>query len=304
LPATALVTGASGFIGRALVARLREAGYGVTCLVRESAAAPDGFDLVRLKTFDRDAIRGVFRDRTFDVVFHLAAYGVSPKERDPALMLSVNVELTANLVMAASASNVRAFIYAGSCAEYRTTKAPDRLAEESPLSATHLYGASKAAGGLFGHGIAAGTDLSHIWLRLFGVYGAGEAPHRLLPSLIRDLAQDKPVALSPGRQVRDFLYRDDVVDGFLAAAAAALGGRRGVYNLCSGNPLTVSEFAIAVAEHLGKSRTLLDFGALPYRPDEDMWLLGNPDKFRELTGFVPRYSIAEGISRALAECGF
>jgi UDP-glucose 4-epimerase len=77
-----------------------------------------------------------------------------------------------------------------------------------------------------------------------------------------------------GAQVRDFTYIDDILEA-LVCAASAERLRFPVYNVCSSVPVTVQLAAETIADTLGAARELLHFGALPYRPDDDSWLVGD-----------------------------
>ena len=114
-------------------------------------------------------------------VFHLAAYGVKPNHRDIDEMLRINVELSALLAQLCSEWRSR-MVMAGTFSEYRGPSTQDLLLEDSPLEQGKLYGSSKAAGGLVASAIANSSGVSFRLLRLFKVYGAGEASHRLLPA--------------------------------------------------------------------------------------------------------------------------
>ncbi len=116
--------------------------------------------------------------------------------------------------------------------------------EDSPLEQGKLYGSSKAAGGLVASAIANSSDVSFRLLRLFKVYGAGEAPHRLLPALVSGLAKRERVAMSAGTQVLDFVYIDDVVEAMLRADAHCREkGGIATWNVATGRAHSVREFA-------------------------------------------------------------
>lgn len=296
---SALVTGASGFIGRVLVRRLLDQGVAITTLARPSSARIAGADAIAVPALEPDALAGALAGRRFDVTFHLAAYGVAPGDRDPGSMFAANVAGTAALVEAAARRGCGAFVYVGSCSEYETPQADVPIGEDAPLSSATLYGASKAAGGLWGQALGRDLGMAFQWVRLFGVFGPGEAPHRLLPSLAGRLSRHETVALSPGEQSRDLLHVDDVATGLRLAAEAALKGQLGPYNLCSGRSVTVRWIAEQVAKHLDKPQSLLNFGALPYRPGEPLWLVGQPDRFAEATGFRPGIPLEDGIAATL-----
>jgi UDP-glucose 4-epimerase len=135
-------------------------------------------------------------------------------------------------------------------------------------------------------------------LRPFAVYGPGEAPERLLPSLLAALRDGRPLDLTPGDQRRDWLHVDDVVAAYLRAAqldAHALNGV--IWNVCSGTPVSVRQFGETLAGLLGAPRELLRWGRLAYRPEEPMWIVGSNHRLCTAAGWRPQYSLAEGLNR-------
>jgi nucleoside-diphosphate-sugar epimerase len=133
--------------------------------------------------------------------------------------------------------------------------------------------------------------------RLFTVFGPGEHPGRLLPSLQAAAASGGAVALTAGRQRRDFTYVEDVAEGLLRLAVS--GVRPGeVVHLATGRLTSVREFAESAASVLGIDRQSLRFGALPDLPEE-MWQDDvDVERLRALTGWAPETSISDGIRRA------
>ena len=71
-----------------------------------------------------------------------------------------------------------------------------------------------------------------------------------------------------------------------------------VYNVCSQTPLSVRQFAYSVADLIGKPRDLLKWGRI-HREHEPPWVVGNSMRFRQVTGWEPKYDITSGISKAL-----
>jgi len=301
---TALVTGANGFLGRALVDRLHAAGCSVTALVRRATDIGNVARSVHADLRDEEAVRSAVSGVRAEVVFHLAAAGVAADDRDPSVMFATNASATGLLVDACAVAGARGFVYAGSCAEYAAAGTERPITEDHPLTRDNVYGASKIAGGIWGTALARQSHLTFCWLRLFGAYGPGEAPHRLIPYVAQRLARNEPVDLTSGMQVRDLTFVDDVAESLMLAGGLAVRGEEGPFNVCSGHGSEIRAIAWRVADLMGKPRELLRFGARPYRPDEPLRLVGDPSRFRQPTAFVPRVTLEDGIRATLRSMGY
>lgn len=300
---TVLLTGASGFIGTRLVQHLTRAGIHVLSVGRSAPthAVPGVLHRV-IPELSADAIRDAAGTSQVDAIIHLAAAGVRPGERDASLLTKVNATVSAELPALAHALGARAVIIAGSNAEYARHDG-GLLDEGCALETTKLYGTTKAAGGLLAVANGIAWDVATANLRLFNVFGPGEAAHRLLPSLVGALTAGKSVPLSEGLQVRDFVHVDDACSAIVAATQAAFGGTlpSGHYNVCTGEGHTVRDFALAVAERLGVPASLLKFGALPMRPDDLPSVVGNPRAFMNSVSWHPAKPFDAWITQAIAE---
>jgi nucleoside-diphosphate-sugar epimerase len=301
--ANVLVTGASGFIGVHLVTRLLAEGSRVTVLARSSSTLPkewnDRANVVACDDFSEHGLRRLLR-APVDTVFHLAAYGVRPNHRDIDEMIAINVALPAALVRLCAEWRAR-MVMAGTFSEYRSPSTRNLLTEMSPLEQGKLYGSSKAAGGLMASAIANSNGTSFRLLRLFKVYGAGEASHRLLPALVKGLANRERVAISAGTQVLDFVYIDDVVEAMLRADTHCLQtGSTATWNVATGRAHSVREFAERVAAAMEVDPALLGFGAIGMRKDDEPWLVGSPDLLRSELGWQPSIGLDEGVRAAVA----
>ena len=302
-PATCLVTGASGFIGRHLVEALLASGTRVAALCRPQSVWPQHWrtGVVRVDCADwsGEGIRAAIGGYSFEWLFHLAAYGVVPTDRDDAAMVRINAQLPPELVRLCGERKA-GMVMAGSSAEYLPPHGRQKLTEESPLEDRKAYGASKAQGAMAACRVADEIGVKLRVLRLFNVYGPGEAKHRLLPNLVAGLSANHRVALSEGSQMRDFVYVGDVVEALLAAAGPMKDHAAGIFNVATGQGHSVREFATMTANLLGGSEKLLAFGDVPMRPDEIEWLVGDSAKLRASAGWWPRHDLASGIAASLA----
>ena len=303
---SAIVTGASGFLGSCLVSHFMQAGIEVTCLVRAKQKLPSSIDCGQVRIIETPLFRASELKRQLlgvpgDILIHLASYGVRQEERDPEQLIDGNVGLLHQLLEAIRDRPLHKFIHTGSCSEYGFPVSDAALISEThPLRPASPYGAAKAASVLFGHAIASNWSIPLVTLRLFGVFGTHEAPHRLIPYMIARLNDDQAAELTPGEQVRDLLFEGDVAAAFLEAAKSDRVVPYEVYNVCSAQPVRIRQVGEAVADSLTKPRTLLHWGKRPYRTDEPMWLVGDNRKFVEATPWRPRVSLQEGIRRMIS----
>jgi nucleoside-diphosphate-sugar epimerase len=301
-----LVTGATGFVGRHLVARLQRDGARVSAIARRADPTLAGIDWRLLpETWAEADIAAALGGGPFDGLIHLAAYGVAPSDRDPAAMFRVNVELTAHLARLAGDAGVKAMVIVGTCAEYDGAAPGGPTPETWPLESAKTYGASKAAGGLWGLAQARAVNLPAAVVRLFHIYGPGERDYRLLPSLALRLARGERVPMSDGAQVRDFVYVHDAVDGLLAvlnglATRPEQTAWRAV-NLATGTGTSVADFARTVCAIAQADPSLLGFGDLPRRPDDIPYLVGDTAAMADIFGWRAATALPEGATAAIAD---
>ncbi len=300
-----LVTGAAGFLGRHLLPALKLAGARIVAVSRRSPrdeAAREIAEWITIADWTPEELTRELGGKNWTGAIHAAAYGVTPADRSAAQMANINVSCAAALANLAASRKANAYVHAGSCAEYAAGHDNSRLTSGSTIEASKLYGTSKACGTLISHAIAVNSGLPFAAARLFNLYGPGEAPHRLLPALISHLAAGRQVALSPGTQLRDFCFASDIAECLVAMLAqlASRQARSGIYNVCTGLGTTVRSFAECVAQEMGKDTALLGFGAIPMRPDDSAWVVGDPTAVKTEFGWSAKTSLRSGIRQSLA----
>lgn len=298
-----LVAGGGGFIGSALVLALTIAGHDVSVMTTNRSVLRRGLRPLRLQQWHPSCVLDAEASPQYDWIFNAAAYGVDPSQADATIAQLANVELPLAFVELAQRAEARALVHVGSCFEYAEPAIRRPVRESAALETFRTYAASKAAGSLAVVEAARQRELNAIVVRLFGVYGANERPWRLLPSLHNHLVQGQPVKLSEGSQVRDYLYIEDAVAGLIALAQAisVLPREPTIVNLCSGAEVTVRKFAETLADTLGAPRDLLRFGAIPIRPREIAYLVGDLGRLNVLTPWRPTYTLERGLAISCAE---
>jgi nucleoside-diphosphate-sugar epimerase len=229
-----------------------------------------------------------------DAILHLAACGVV-RGSGMADMLRANIlGLQAILEAAAEAETPPRVVLAGSWFEYAPQQRP--LKETDPTLAWSEYAASKIAAGTLG--CYHGHKLPVTLLRLFHVYGPGEAAPRLLPYIAENALRGAPVELSACEQVRDYVYVEEVAEAFWRALRVFDSDPRfQIVNVGSGRGVkirTVVETACDVLKEYDLSPKIV-FGARPYRSGEPLHAVADTTKLQKLFHWQPAASLADGI---------
>lgn len=266
-----LLTGATGFVGRQVLRALAQAGAQVTAVVRTGQAAPEGASQA-VATPDMFAESPAFwatACANIDVVAHVAWYA----EPGKYLLSPLNLHcLSGTLALAQGAldAGVRRFVGVGTCFEYDLTAGV--LSISTPLRPVTPYAGAKAGAFLALSQAFPQAGRSFAWCRLFYLFGEGEDSRRLAPYVQARLAAGEPAELTSGRQIRDFL---DVAIAGRQIASTVLGEVTGPINVCSGTPVTVRQFAEAIAARFGR-QDLLRFGVRPDNSVDPPCVLGVP----------------------------
>ena len=291
----ALVTGGLGFVGRHLVAHLREQGDDVVVLDRRSGAGVDITDAARI----RDAVLRAGPD----AVYHLAGWAdVGASWQHPVEAFRANAEGTLNVLLACAEGGVDRVLSVGSADVYGVvTEAELPLTETSPLRPASPYAASKVAADFLGLQAHLGQGLGVIRVRAFNHLGPGQTPRFVAAALAERVAANERdggdvVRVGDLSARRDFTDVRDVVRAYRLLVEQGAPGE--VYNVCTGIDLAVQDLAdrmLAMATrpmHLEVDESLL-------RPVEVPVLRGDATKLRDATGWAPAIPIDQTLADLL-----
>jgi len=279
----ALVTGAAGFVGRHLVARL----------------TADGWDVVGLSRADVDladpvAGSAAVRGSDPDVVFSLAAARRKATPQERAATVAVN---TSPWLVDALTDRCRAVVRLGSSTEYAAAAHP--LDEDAALHPRGFFGATKAAGSLLLQAAAAERGLRSVVLRAFQVYGPGDHPTRLVPVVLEAARTGAAVPLPARVSRRDWVWVGDVVDACVRAARADELPGGTVLNIGTGVQTSTEELVATAARVTGRPIATVP-GAHPGREWDTADWVSDPRAAREALGWAPTVDLAEGLARTWA----
>jgi nucleoside-diphosphate-sugar epimerase len=285
-----LLTGASGFLGRYVLKALQRHGIETVAVGRSKSQTAVPFveaDLLRVNDFIplMQQIRPTH-------LLHFAWYAEHGKFWNSPVNLRW-VEATIRLVEAFCAEGGHKVVVAGTCAEYDWSHGFCRE-ETTPLYPASLYGTAKDATRRLLMTVCAEHQVSCAWGRIFLPYGPGESHNRLIPSLIAVFRGARAPFGINIHAYRDFLYAEDVADGFIWLLNS---GASGAYNVSSGEPTRLADLVTTVASLLGTDPTPV-LSLASECPGEPLLLVGDNLKLKAL-GWRPAYDLRKGLERYL-----
>jgi GDP-L-fucose synthase len=298
--ARVLVTGGGGFLGRALLAQLQEAG------AKTAAPSRTEYDLLR----EADVAR-LFAEHRPEAVFHLAADvgGIGYNLANPGRTIYANTLMSAHVLEQARLGGVGKFVGAGSVCAYPEHAAvpfqEDALWEGYPEPTNAPYGLAKRLMLVQGQAYRAQYGLNAIHLLIMNLYGPGDhfEPDRshVVAALIRRMLEaaeagaPELVVWGDGRATREFLYVDDAARGLLMAAERYDGDAP--VNLGTGVEISIRDLAMLLAELTGfRGRLVFDAS----RPSGQQRRSADVARARREFGFEARVSFRDGLARTIA----
>lgn len=251
-----LITGASGFIGANLLSRITKkvSPKEVHVFLRKNSNLWRINDLLEkvsahiVNLQDQTGTEQLLQKIRPKTIFHLATHGAYPYQtKDEKEILETNIICTFNLLQACLKIGFEAFINSGTSSEYGVNQKPMR--ENDILIPVTAYGVTKAWATLYGQYLACSQKAPIKTLRLFGVYGFYEPRGRLIPNIILSLLKkERPNLIAP-HFARDFVFVDDVVDAYFAAAERKNQGM--IFNIGSGAKIKLEEVFCIIKKIMG-----------------------------------------------------
>ncbi len=285
-----LVTGASGFIGKACVAELQRSGVEVLAIGRHRPA--ENLSFLECDLLSTGDLSTILQEARPSHLLHLAWYAEHGKYWNSPLNQQW-VRATQKLVDAFCAAGGKHAVFAGTCAEYDWTMGECHEGS-TPLKPATLYGAAKVEASQITSAICDRHGVRFSWGRIFQPYGPFENSERLVPALI-DVFQGRrrPFAIN-GNFVRDFIYSKDVARAFLTLLESDAAG---YYNIASGQPVRLADVAIAIAKACQTDAVpLLELP--PNNTSGPAMIVGAVDRLKNL-GWAPEISFRQGIVEML-----
>lgn len=307
-----LVTGGAGFIGSNLTRRLLADGHEVAVVDNESngrrESVPAGAAYTKADVTRPDEIAPVFA-RGIDAVCHLAGQVSIIRAFDnPVGDLRTNTEGTIVVLQQCLAHKVPRLIYASSMTAYGNCMVVP-TPETEPCEPDSYYGITKYAAERYVHSTAVRPDLTsplHVTsLRMFSVYGPGQPldnPYQgVLGIFIGKVLRGEPITIfGSGEQTRDFVFIDDIVDGWVKALGEP-ASHGAILNLGSGQSRSINQLAAQAIGAFGLAPGGHPVIHAPARPGEQKSVQADITRARKVLGWEPKTSFAAGLAETVRQ---
>lgn len=304
-----LVTGGAGFIGSAFVRLLIQAGRAskVVNLDKltyagnlENLAPVSGdprYEFVHGDIGDKTLVNDLVAETRADVLVNFAAEShVDRSILSPEPVFETNLRGTLTLLEAARAHRVPRFLHVSTDEVYGSIQPPYEADENYPLRASSPYSASKAGSDLLALSYFVTYRLPVTVTRASNNYGPYQFPEKLIPLMISNAIEDKPLPIyGDGMQIRDWLYVDDHCRAVLAAIDRGRPGE--IYNIGGSRALPNLEVVHKILSALGKPESLMQ--TVQDRPGHDRRYALSSEKLMHETGWKPQKPFEEGLQATI-----
>ncbi len=285
---SAIVTGASGFVGKAVVDVLRSNGIEVFTVTHSDGTDKDDHSIV-LDMDNYDKLPEYFDKAVPEVFYHFAWQGTSGKSRGDEKIQLKNVAGTCSAVRAAAKIGCTRFVFASSIMEYEVRDAIEAMINPN---ISDIYSSAKLAADYMARIIAVDLRIEYISSLISNIYGPGEKSVRLINSSIRKLLNGESISLSPCNQLYDFIYITDAANMFYLIGNNGIPGK--IYYIGNTEVRPLRDFMIEMRDIIAPGAEL-GFGETPSNGVSLTYEEFDKESVYSDTGFKPTVSFADGI---------
>ncbi|MEK7533821.1 MAG: NAD-dependent epimerase/dehydratase family protein [Patescibacteria group bacterium] len=292
-----LITGVTGFVGKALEKRLGELGAKVFGISR---SINNDKKNLRANILDYSTINNFIIDSKIQICFHLASESlVEAGQKDPYLTFKINIEGTLNILESARKNNLEKIIIASTSHVYGKNKVP--YLESYMPRPTRPYETSKACTDIMAQSYAESFYLPVLIPRFVNIYGPGDLNfQRLIPKTIKSVLGGLSPTMWGGEAIRDYLFIDDAIDAYLLLAKINISkvGDNRVFNFGSSNMISVEDLIKKIIKISGKNLIIKKESI--EREGEIVSQYVSFNKAIRVLGWNPKISLDEGLKRTVA----
>ena len=290
-----IVSGAAGFLGKALCDKLNSRGINVIALVRtmseNALELKKSCRVIVCDSADYLSLPELIEDRDIDAFYYFAWNGSAGELRADANVQLDNIRAVCDAIKACKAMDCDTFIFASSIMEYEIMAA---METEATPSINTLYSSAKLAADYFARTLAGSLNISFIKAVISNIYGPGEKSARLINTSIRKMLNGEHCSFSEGKQLYDFIYIDDAVEAFYLLGVKGVNNR--AYYIGSMEVQPLRNYLLRLRDTIDPNIEI-GLGELPFNGVSLTYKEFDIFAIQKDTDFSPSVSFEEGIRR-------
>ena len=297
----AIITGATGVVGTALIKELINNNVELLVFCREGSTKNGRIPvhpLITKKYCSLNELSALQNDteKEYDVFYHFAWAATAGPDRNNMYAHADNIKYALDAVGVAKRFGCKVFIGAGSQAEYGRFEGV--LKPDTPCFPENGYGMAKLCAGYMTREYAHQLEIKHIWARILSVYGPNDGENTMVMSLIKRLQKGEIPALTKGEQMWDYLYSSDAARAFRLLGENGVDGK--TYVIGSGEARPLKEYMETIRDVV-HPHALLGFGEIPYSEKQVMYLCADISELEKDIGWGPTIGFYEGIKKMITQ---
>ena len=294
-----IITGATGMVGATMIEQMLADGIRVTGIVRPASAKMKNLtphQNLEIIECDIDNLLSLKEtlSHDYDTFFHFAWNGTYGASREDIRLQTQNVIDTLDAIELAHAIGCKAFVGAGSQAEFGPVEGT--ISDAVPKNPVTGYGIAKLDACRMGKILCEQYGIRHSWGRIVSTYGPRDNSYTMVMSSIINMLDGKRMQFTKGEQTWDYLYGGDCSRAFYLIGKYGKHGK--AYTIGSGQTRQLKDYITAIRDTVAPSLEI-GLGEREYYPNQVMHLCADITELKEDTGFEPEVSFEEGIRRTV-----
>ena len=294
-----LITGISGFLGSQIAKQLISQGHELMATKRPSSdlwRCEDYANKITYISINEVNWHSKILEFHPEIIIHTAWSGVSASDRDDWDVQLSNIDFTLKLLQIAKQCKLKKIIGFGSQAEYGNFSGI--IDENYPLNPNTAYASAKIAVSQIIDNYCSINKINWYWFRLFSFFGELESNTWFIPTLIDKISTVQKMDMTQGDQKYAYMYVGDLARIISKTVEVDLSS--GIYNISSSCAISLLELTNKILELIKPAESQINFGAIPYRPNQSMHIQGSNEKLeKELGEKIDELDFNDSLSKVV-----
>ena len=290
-----LIAGGTGFIGYHLAKRCLKLNWKVVSISTKPPKKNRKLKNVNYLILDISNQKKIFEklSTNYDYVVNLAGY---VDHTHNVKTMKSHFDGCKNLSLFFLNSKIKKFVQVGSSIEYGKIKSP-QIEKKNNIQKTYsVYGKAKLLSTKFLLKLSKEHSFPSVIIRLYLVYGPNQDVNRIIPITIKNAIENKKFACSSGRQLRDFIYVEDVIRAIIKILKnKVIKGE--ILNIGSGKPITIKKVILKICTLINSGTP--QFNKIKLRKDEIFKLYPSIKKAKKLINWKPQVDMSSGLNKCI-----